>query len=529
MKLVYGKGYLFCIFVSFILASGVAFGANTLNVPGEYATIQDAIDAATTSDTVLVADGTYLLGIGREYFDFKGKAITVKSENGPENCIIDCQNNGSGFYFQSEEGQASELSGFTVTNASGDGAIVCKSRSTPIIKNCILTGNNRGVYCNLASPTISNCTITDNSGSNDGGGVYLYRSSATITECLISNNTVTEEGGGIYADSASPPSINKCIISNNSAADEGGGIYCSDETNITSCIITNNTVNNSGSDGGGVYCDDSDITMTNCIIAGNSANSRGGGVYIFESYNTPTIINCTITANSASSGGGISGGSPIIINTIHWGNTPAEISGSSFSSPKVYYSNIQGGFDGTANIDADPLLGNGYHITAGSPCIDAGTEDAGELGKAPDTDVDGTSRPQGSGYDIGADEALGDNPNNPMANAGPDIVASDQVTLDGSQSFDPDGSIASYQWELRHRENALYNKTAVGETATVQDLKKGFYDVTLTVTDDTGATGDDDMFFSATGSPSENYDIDGDGKSGLKEVIRLLQTLTGKP
>ncbi len=519
MKLVYGKGYLFCIFASFIFASGVAFGANTLNVPGEYATIQDAIDAATTSDTVLVADGTYLLGIGREYFDFKGKAITVKSENGPENCIIDCQNNGSGFYFQSEEGQASELSGFTVTNANTS-AIVCKNSSTPIITNCILTGNNRGIYCSSASPTISNCIITDNSGSKNGGGIYLFRSGAIITECLISNNTVTEEGGGIYVDSYSTPSISKCTISNNFAADKGGGIYSFSGADIASCVITNNTVNNSGSDGGGVCC--FDITMTNCIIAGNSANDMGGGVYIL-SY-SPTIINCTITANSASSGGGISG-SPIIINSIHWGNTPAEISG----TPEVYYSNIQGGFDGTANIDADPLLGNGYHITAGSPCIDAGTADAGELGKAPDTDVDGTSRPQGSGYDIGADEALGDNPNNPTAKAGPDIVASDQVTLDGSQSFDPDGSITSYQWELRHRENALYNKTAVGETATVQDLKKGFYDVTLTVTDDTGATGDDDMFFSATGSPSENYDIDGDGKSDLKEVIRLLQILAGKP
>ena len=127
-----------------------------------------------------------------------------------------------------------------------------------------------------------------------------------------------------------------------------------------------------------------------------------------------------------------------------------------------------------------------------------------------------------------SDEALGDNPNNPTAKAGSDQIVGDKITFYGSGSFDPDGSIVSYQWELRHKENSLYNKTAVGETATVTDLKKGFYDVTLTVTDDTGATGDDDMFFSAIGDPTEAYDINGDGKAGLAEVIYFLQTLAGK-
>ncbi len=193
------KVFLLCIFaLSFISASATAFGANTLHVPGEYANIQDAIDAAATSDTIVVADGTYLLGIGREHFDFNGKAITVKSENGPENCIIDCQGNGSGFWFQSGEGQASELSGFTVKNANGT-AIVCKNSAAPIITDCILTSGNRGVHCSDgASPTIRNCTITDNSGQEYGGGIYLSDSSAAISECLISNNTVTEIGGGIY-------------------------------------------------------------------------------------------------------------------------------------------------------------------------------------------------------------------------------------------------------------------------------------------------------------------------------------------
>ena len=195
-------------------------------------------------------------------------------------------------------------------------------------------------------------------------------------------------------DYLSSPSISKCTI-NNSASGGGGGIYyASGAANIaSSCIITTNTASGSGGNGGGVYCSSSDITMTNCIIAGNTADNKGGGVHISPD---STFINCTITENTASSGGGISGSPGIvytIINTIHWGNTPAEISG----SPDVYYSNIQGGFSGSGNIDADPLLGNGYHIKAGSPCIDAGTSDAGESGQAPDTDVDGTPPTSGFG------------------------------------------------------------------------------------------------------------------------------------
>ena len=146
----------------------------------------------------------------------------------------------------------------------------------------------------------------------------------------------------------------------------------------------------------------------------------------------------------------------------------------------------------------------------------------------PDTDIDGASRPQGSKYDIGADEASADSPNDPSANAGSDQIVGDGITLYGSKSFDPDGSIASYQWELRHKTNSLHNKTVSGETVTVSDVKKGFYDVTLTVTDDSGAVNADEMFFSATGDPMKEYDISGDGKAGLAEVIYYLQILSGK-
>jgi len=112
-----------------------------------------------------------------------------------------------------------------------------------------------------------------------------------------------------------------------------------------------------------------------------------GGRIVIDNY--PTITNCTITGNLQ---GGILGGIPTITNSIIWANSPQQIAEAQ-GTISVTYSDIQGGFVGEGNIDADPLFAdpsNGdYHLKsqAGrwdpgsqawvlddvtSPCIDAG-------------------------------------------------------------------------------------------------------------------------------------------------------------
>lgn len=132
----------------------VSFAAysTTIYVPSQYSTIQAGISASVNGDTVLVADGTYT-GDGNKNLDFGGRAIVLISENGPDNCVIDCQNCGRGFIFHCGETAASVLSGFQVICGIDSGTTVSFSfgggikiiNSSPTIENCIIA-NNRALF-----------------------------------------------------------------------------------------------------------------------------------------------------------------------------------------------------------------------------------------------------------------------------------------------------------------------------------------------------------------------------------------------
>lgn len=108
----------------------------------------------------------------------------------------------------------------------------------------------------------------------------------------------------------------------------------------------------------------------------------------------------------------------------------------------------------------------------------------------------------------------------PFANAGLDQIAFNEVTLDGSESVDLVGTITTYEWQLQHRENPTYDRTAEGVNPTVSELEPGFYDVILTVTDNNGKTDTDEMELAAVGRKGDldlNGVVDGSDLSQFSE------------
>jgi parallel beta-helix repeat protein len=346
---------------------------------GPKVTIQAGIDIALDGDTIRVADGVYA-GLGNRDLDFRGRLVTVRSASGdPTLCVIEGGNGGRGFYFWNWETSDAVVQGFT-------------------IRNCVaMTASPEGwrygggIYCGqFAAPTIADCLLENNTAAEGGGGIYCGMSSAaTITNCSIQGCTGLF-GSGVLCDQSSPV-FTKCGISDNINPlydwGWGGGVACVQGASprFTDCTISGNAAHQ----GGGVYIVGGGARFTNCLIIGNryiALDANGGGVYC---NGTPRFVNCTFSGNV--SGFYCVGPVPTITNCIFWGNPPGEVLG---TPPTLSYCDVQGGYAGAGNINADPLFADAahgnYRLGIGSPCVDVGRNTP--PGGLPATDFDGRPR-----------------------------------------------------------------------------------------------------------------------------------------
>ncbi|MBN2089199.1 right-handed parallel beta-helix repeat-containing protein [candidate division KSB1 bacterium] len=367
------------LLVLFSISAG-QLKSTILNVPGNYGSIQEAIDAAVDHDTVLVEQNTYF-----ENIEYKGKNIiiasrflTINDTGIISSTIIDGSANGSVVKFRNGEDSTAMLIGFTLKNGK--------------------TKYGGGIYIESASPTIKNCIIRNNTleGTNPfGGGIYLRKSRSTIYGCEIMYNAVIGMnnsngwGGGISMESCSYVTVINCKIHHNQVTSIYGGIgVASTKVKIIGCEITNNFCYSSGS---GIGCQDSDLQLLNNTIANNKATLRGEGFYFIRS--SPIIHNCIVWHNKGKdSFWGVNG----------WGGTP-----------EIYYSNIQGGYDTLLVMNLEPMFvdttAGDFRLKDNSPCIDAGNPDTSGL-NLPMYDLYGNLRFQDgnndgiSAIDMGASE-----------------------------------------------------------------------------------------------------------------------------
>lgn len=388
----------------------------TIHVPDDYPTIQGAIIASTNGDTIIVRPGTYF-----ENIDFIGKEVTLKSEKGPRDTIIDGMQAGSVVTYQTQEGEYSVLDGFTVTNG-------------------FATEFGGGIHCYWSSPTIINNRIIGNSAFYEGGGIacidfcyaliadnVIYGNSADYFKRAPGSPRQNANGGGIACRGIASPTIIGNTIARNVAIHFGGGIYCDEgpAAILSNHIILNEATERYGGVGAGIFCgsDTPPIIIGNTIVK-NISNDEGGGIAIGDC--VMSLTNNTIAENSArNQGGGIYCSRDVsltIDNSILWDNAAPEGSeiwigkSSDPSTVTVRYSTVKEGQSdvyvdsgctlnvGPGLIHEDPLFAEpviyDYHLTWNSPCRNTGDDSVVTVTE----DFEGDPRIAGGAVDMGADE-----------------------------------------------------------------------------------------------------------------------------
>ena len=320
----------------------------------DYSTIQEAVDASSNGDEVLVYPGTYTSSssnrgrvgcpqgeiadcngncvpedwLGDGYCDdgtyewngipiylnceefnwdggdceeptgkaddvvnFSGKSIWLHSAAGPSVTFIDGQGVGRGVFMNSIPSTETKIEGFTIVN-------------------CLTEGVGAGMAVLSCNPTIKDCIFTNNGSAAAGGGLFVQESSPIIVNCTFTGNSADLFGGGIFAKECDDAEINNFNFVKNSShagGDEtglGGGLFFGTYENTCSAIITNCTFTSNTTDGGGggLALGRATGEVIDCTFSSNNADSDGGGVY--DSSIDSHYQSCTFSNNEAGEWGG---------------------------------------------------------------------------------------------------------------------------------------------------------------------------------------------------------------------------------
>jgi hypothetical protein len=392
--------------------------------------IQSAINAnPVAGGVVLVTNGLYDTGDTIVFGQARNRiAITnpviVRSVNGPATTTIRGQQE-----FGPIEpvrcawvGSMARLEGFTLTNGntcsgrddyredSGGGAW-CQAGA--VLTNCILTGCHAVDYGGgVLGGTLYNCKLVGNAGDDAGGGA----NGSVLSDCTLSGNHSSLGGGACRG------TLSRCTVSSNSASSSGGGVNAA---HLWHCTLSDN---HSGGTGGGAH----DSRLWNCAVYGNDA-VFGGGIGDSSAYS------CTVVNNAATAGGGAY--DCWLANCVIYYNRAAletlDMSlciGENLCSPVAGITNSPG------------ILGfRNPHLTTGSSCIRAGTNEAWMTGQ---TDLDGDARILDANVDIGCDEY---GPHNLTGTLNAAIMAFGTNAVVGSVvrfASDIMGKATGYVWEI---------------------------------------------------------------------------------
>lgn len=417
-----------------------------------YPTIQSAVNASVAGDVIWVQPGTYA-----ESITFRSVDITLKSTNPGDSNVVQrtiITGNGTRSTITFAGGQTSKtlLTGFTVRGGGGN----------PFYDTYLAGG---AIYCSNASPFIVGNIIESNRLSLNltnvitvGGGIFVLSGSPTISRNIFRDNQANL-GGGIVSAGGSPSIQDNCIY-RNAANYGGGGVYVSDTGTFINNTLLENTPDN-------LYVDTTTLAANNIIAhlgsgIGVIAGPSAGNLPTWFKYNDVWETNGTQILQY------------VLVDTN--------------------YATVSFSAAGTnGNLAVDPLFVDGTNcdlrLTAPSLCINAG--DLEDLRSTNEFDFFGNTRVFALRVDMGAQEFNGARNFPPLAHAGPDQMirwnGSDVITMNGSDSVDPDGDELQYRWSqtqgpsvtiVASNSQATFTPNSLGEYRFNLIVNDGVYDST---------------------------------------------------
>ncbi len=300
----------------FLILFTSGYSQDTLRVPQDYLTIQEALDSAKANTYIIVGPGTYY-----ERLRWMGKlGIRLIGEMGSDHTIIDAGMNGRPVWKSSGLiDKNALLQGFTLQNgrANGDGGGVyisgqCDLSDLKIINNeCDESGGGLAVVGYTG--TLRNCIVMNNEARpilfGYGGGMDMRtQGKVQIIDCRFTNNritpTSTATGGGAYIENYN--NLDTIFISNSrfssntlGGVGNGAGIYLAGNTFIVdSCqFSTNRSGDHDESKAGGMACNAKNMIMTKSNFFFNTANSGAAIRFNSSAECNYSFYNCIIDAN----------------------------------------------------------------------------------------------------------------------------------------------------------------------------------------------------------------------------------------
>jgi hypothetical protein len=371
--------------------------ADEIHVPADVPTIQGAIALAADGDTVVVSQGTYF-----ENIDFLGKDIVVTA-GFAQFVDLFAAGPGSVVTFNSGESSAAVLQDFSINGGSGQpdagsglfggGGVFVGGGAAPTLRDCTIQGNVvpaspfpvRGgglLVVGGGHAHLENCSFNNNVATGGrGDAIATQLGAVTMTDCFIDFNGDAPDDAAIFgssitaancdidfapgtgADIQGDASFSECRFLGNA----GWGLVLAADpaVDLSDCLFKDNGLGAALLNAGSASVEPS-VSVSRCVFIRDRVDASAAGP---TGQGPVRVSHCTFDDGDVL----VHGGALVVRNSIFRGS-PGFFSGAGTTT--VTYSDVQGGWPGTGNIDADPLWTfpgiMDYSLLPGSPCINTG-------------------------------------------------------------------------------------------------------------------------------------------------------------